>query len=285
MFEKKEDKLFDFAFGELSAQEAQLIEAELMKDAPSQAEVDFLRTMKSDLASFRDIPEMQYSKERLRSAILEQGLKPKKPIGNWLNWVLAPSAMAGVFALGFILMNGVNRKAPTYVPGPDNRVAMTTPKTDMGSFSKPSFKEVPQVGDGGNFDRFPDGKDLVKLYEGVDNGDQAARSPRSLVSRRMSGSRPKASQVEVQHNGPVEGPVMVAMNFNEDFSAKKTFASVQADSGQDLEVRNDAMTVAFPKKARKSEAKVIEINRDQDSGIGAAVATEVSNTTDVVIGG
>ena len=115
MFEKKEDKLFEYAFGDLDAHDAQVFEASLLKDDASAEELKFLQSIKGDLMSFRDIPEMQYSKERLRDAILGQGLKPSRPSLPWLNWVLAPGALACTFALGYVLMNGTSHKEPVLV--------------------------------------------------------------------------------------------------------------------------------------------------------------------------
>ena len=113
MFNNKEDKLFEYAFGDLNSRDAQIFEAGLLKDDEIAEQAKFLQSLKGDLASFRDIPEMQYSKERLRDAILGQGLKPTRPGLPWLNMILAPgaalsSASATTFGKSFAA-TGVHR--------------------------------------------------------------------------------------------------------------------------------------------------------------------------------
>jgi type IV secretory pathway VirB10-like protein len=67
-------------------------------------EAEMLALMKEDLKALRDIPECQMSTERMRQAILNQGLKPKHPLG-WLskNWGYLAGAAACTFALAMIL--------------------------------------------------------------------------------------------------------------------------------------------------------------------------------------
>ena len=65
---KNDDELLNLAFGELSDRDSQAFEARLLGDASAQKELDLLRTLRSDMVGLRDIPEMQFSKERLRDA-------------------------------------------------------------------------------------------------------------------------------------------------------------------------------------------------------------------------
>lgn len=289
MFEKKEDQLFDYAFGELDAHDAQIFEAGLLNDEEALAEVEFLRTMKDDLVSLRDIPEMQFSKERLRAAILEQGLKPKKPMTQWLNWVLAPTATACVLVLGFVLMNGVSHKDTQFIPGP-NSFAMTSqpPKIDAPivnkSLSGPMIHSTPVA--------------TTTKNDSVHPSSQPVKSEVVHHSRKH--------KVTGNDKAPTNDPgmIMVASNDISD-SAKRSTAALVGDSHEvakadaavtgvardaafDNSANSDAMKVAFGNtfaSTSTADSKMIEIDNDSDSGVGAAVATEVNNTANVVIGG
>ncbi len=288
MFEKKEDQLFDYAFGELDAHEAQIFEASLLNDKESLAEVDFLRTMKDDLASFRDIPEMQFSKERLRAAILEQGLKPKRPMTQWLNWILAPTAAACVIALGFVLMNGVSHKDTQFIPGPNSFALKSEPSKIgapimSGDSSQPVIHSTPVA---------------------TNSKDSAHTLSRPVKSEVVHHARRHKAITSDNTSTANSGMVMVASNDISD-SAKRPVAALASDSHEsakadagvsagardaafDNSANSDAMKVAFGNTfatTTTSDSKMIEIDNDSDSGVGAAVATEVNNTANVVIGG
>ncbi|HLO98583.1 MAG TPA: hypothetical protein VK171_08305, partial [Fimbriimonas sp.] len=74
----RQDQIFEYAFGEMSAQDAQVFEATLLNDIEAQKEINALKGLRNDFSLLSDIPEMQFSKERLRTAILDQGIQPKK---------------------------------------------------------------------------------------------------------------------------------------------------------------------------------------------------------------
>ena len=282
MFEKKEDKLFGYAFGDLDEQEAQVFEAALLKDEVSAEEVKFLQSIKVDLASFRDIPEMQYSKERLRSAILGQGLKPSRPGFPWLNWVLAPGAAACVVALGYVLMNGTARKDPTLIGGPNmasnSGVGIKLPEQKL---TKPD-PIVAEVYNGG--DKFPDipdthwasektGENLTYRFSDKRNkvskgSDRRSRTKSPLLAMRDS----KESAVEMASES-VKTSVALTSGSGGGGATAPGAAGIMADSAMKAE--------PLPSVG----ATMIMINKDQDSGVGAPVATEVNDTKNVVIGG
>ena len=301
MFEKKEDKIFDFAFGELSDHEAQIFEAELMKDAPSAAEVEFLRSMKSDLASLRDIPEMQFSKERLRSAILEQGLKPKRPVSSWINWILAPSAAACTLALGYVLLNGTTAKTVTYVPA-GNRVATNdfgpkptisvqpniTKETPVTTDSSTVDDSVPASGNSNRYVGLHSRHSSPTSREDMRKVNEAAISGLTMVSSVTSNSiQPSDTNRNTTFASKAGGGFAGGGNSESSpqfGNADVKTMNVRSDA---LALSNDAMKVAFDKNTKRADAdvKMIEINRDEDSGVGAASATEISNNSNVVIGG
>ena len=273
MFEKKEEKLFEYAFGDLDARDSQIFEASLLKDEASTEEVKFLQSIKGDLASFRDIPEMQYSKERLRDAILGQGLKPSRPGLPWLNWVLAPGALVCTFALGYVLMNGTSRKNPTYV-GPNTLAenskpnGITLPKQEL---TKPepivatnSAKSTTDAG----------GPEVIRDIEGSTATRWVVSSTRRVHTKK---------HVDTPSGG------LLAMNTSERTSAPKFDAAPTASlasSGGFVGPESPVYSLAVPAKSTAVlDATLIIIDKDQDSGVGTSIATEVNDTKNVVIGG
>ena len=276
MFEKKEEKLFEYAFGDLDAREAQIFEANLLRDEVSAEEAKFLQSIKGDLSSFRDIPEMQYSKERLRDAILGQGLKPSRPGLPWLNWVLAPGAVACTIALGYVLMNGTSRKNPTYV-GP-NTVAentkpngITLPKQDLKRpepiVATNSAKSTTDAGT----------SDVIRDIEG------------STGHRAVIASIPKSRTKTTTHSSDN----LLAMNTVDKtsgttpkFDSVANTAPAASAGGGFVGPESPVYSLAEPAKSTAVlDATLILIDRDQDSGVGTSVATEVNDTKNVVIGG
>ncbi len=282
MFEKKEDKLFGYAFGDLDEHDAQVFEASLLKDEASAEEVKFLQSIKGDLASFRDIPEMQYSKERLRSAILGQGLKPSRPGFPWLNWVLAPGAAACVVALGYVLMYGTSRKDPTLIGVPsmasNSSVGIKLPEQKL---TKPE-PIVAEKDANGTPTGFPDVRDShwasddsVGTFRVSEKRDRVLKGS----GRRSRTKAPLLAMREVKKSAVEMASESV-----------KTSASLTGGSGGGGAISPGAAGFAAD-SAMKSEplpsvdATMIMINKDQDSGVGAPVATEVNDTKNVVIGG
>lgn len=111
---KFEEKLAQLAFGDLSPEEAARIEAQVRKDPMAARALEEYRAMRGGLQSMAVVPEHQLSNERLRDAILAQGLRPQ-PVetpakkAGW-NWAWMPVAAC---ALGFVMMTARNQPAHT----------------------------------------------------------------------------------------------------------------------------------------------------------------------------
>lgn len=283
MFDKKDDKLFDYAFGELDSQEAQMFEASLLKDEAGLSEVEFLKTLKQDLVGLRDIPEMQYSKERLRAAILEQGLKPKRTL-PWLNWVLAPSAVACVAALGFVLLNGTSPKDLVYIP--DSKMGTNKTENPKIAFNPETSTKVAsnseldrQTSPDINFDEYlyPE---TSKSSVRTSNKSVRASSRGGLVDHSTKEIDTTITPTDLRDEVAKE---VVALNAG-------GAASSMAPGAVAMDAKMTEMAFANPIVRKAShEAEVdttlIMIDKERDSGVGAAVATEVKNTANVVIGG
>lgn len=117
---RDENKLIELAFGELDAHEAEVLRRELAADAEAEKFVADFEALRLDMRQLdNDIPEHQLSTERLRHAILNQGLHevPRKR-ASWLSWFWMPAAAASVT---LALLTVLNRPTTplVYGGGPD----------------------------------------------------------------------------------------------------------------------------------------------------------------------
>jgi hypothetical protein len=113
----KEEKLIELAFQDLSTQESERISADLSDDAKKT--VREYAQMRTALREMRDeVPEMQLSSERLRDAILRDGLKPanRRPAFSFLS--LGPAlGVAATVALCIWYVNRPSMSVPTVGAG------------------------------------------------------------------------------------------------------------------------------------------------------------------------
>ncbi len=109
-----EDKLMELAFGELNPEEAARLDARVEAEPLVARDLAFTRLMREDLLSLADdVPPDQLSKERLRQAILANGLHPaplRRSLG--LGWLWAPTA---AFAAAFVFVFLRNQPAEPIV--------------------------------------------------------------------------------------------------------------------------------------------------------------------------
>ena len=116
MKRNNDDRLFDLAFGDLSETEAAEFEARMSAEPGVASELSDLRTLKADLKSLADIPPHQLSNDRLRDAILGQGLKPTRSL-DW-SWLWMPALSCALVAG---LLVGLHRRQVSdvsFVGGP-----------------------------------------------------------------------------------------------------------------------------------------------------------------------
>lgn len=109
MNKKLEEKLAMLAFGDLSPEETMGLERELSRDPEAGLILRQYRDMRTGLKALHEIPEHQLSTERLRHAVLNQGLKPKaRPQLGWL-WM---PTVAAAFAFGIMFMRDGHQQLP-----------------------------------------------------------------------------------------------------------------------------------------------------------------------------
>ena len=281
----KDDLLFGYAFGELSDAEIAKIESELMLDDALQSEANLLKDLKSDLKSFEEIPEMQFSTERLRDAILGQGLKPKKVAPQWLSWVSAPMALGSVVLLAFVFTGGVNRmlgrqQNPVYVSAGSSQSA-TKLSGPMVAVNESTFSlQSKATGSQVSSSAIQTPKSEDEKMQGGRKGNRRM-NPRNerakgLVaaldtSSRPSLARPASQSVRSMRNMGVPGGV------NNEVAGNVSISDTVPEQG--------SASIISAAKAEVAPTEIVILNSERDAGTGAAIATEVKNPTNVVIGG
>jgi hypothetical protein len=134
--------MIDLAFGEFSETEAAELETLAGADPIAAKQLQELRCLKSDLKALSEIPPHQLSNDRLRDAILGQGLKPKS-VFDW-SWIWMP-------ALSCVLVGGLMfglRHRPTGDPGfvSPQVASIQVPHTDFFKLQPPvDIAKMPTV--------------------------------------------------------------------------------------------------------------------------------------------
>jgi hypothetical protein len=281
----KDDLLFGYAFGELSDAEIAKIESELMLDDALQSEANLLKDLKSDLKSSEEIPEMQFSTERLRDAILGQGLKPKKVAPQWLSWVSVPMALASVVLLAFVFTGGVNRmlgrqQNPVYVSAGSSQSATSLSgpmvAVNESTFSLQSKATGSQVSSSAN--QTPKSED-EKMHVGrKGNRRMNPRNERAkgLVAALDTSSRPSLARPASQSARNIRN-MGVAGGVHNEVVGNVSISDIVPEQG--------SASIISAAKAEVAPTEIVILNSERDAGTGAAIATEVKNPTNVVIGG
>src|SRR2546423_4501280 len=101
MNRRTEEKLIKLAYDEMLPQEAAAFEAQSKADPESARLLAHYRQIKADFVRLNDVPEMQFSGERLREAILHGGLKRRNRLAAF-GWLLAPGLAAALAVVLFI---------------------------------------------------------------------------------------------------------------------------------------------------------------------------------------
>ena len=185
--------------------------------------------------------------------------------------ILAPGAAACVFALGYILLNGTSQKAPTLLGTPNVADASKSggPKLPAQKLTKPS----------------------AVIATNTDKG-VGVPDVRATTSHRASSDREVAHySVKKNIKHPKAPMIMVAANTagltsTELVSNAVTSAALVGGgmTGAAFDGSNDKLE-DFSKPIVDTSNTLILIDKEQDSGVGASVATEVNDTKNVIIGG
>lgn len=256
MKRKHEEELIKLAFGDLdgdSGRAKQLLEEDA-EAAKLFAGYDEIRQGLKQLA--RPVPEHQLSTERLREAILRDGLKREKTSGgfNW-RWALAPTAvMACAFLITLKATNDPNVL-------PEGISSITTSEFSAG---------------GSKVDSAP-----IDFVETPSNAAALAAKANSTATEPAPEREPRLNTTGLVASAS-EGSTRVR-------SASMPIARTAALSP--AEISNLAIDGALPAGAvamvdsAAVETSIVIINADIDDATGAKRATEVTSASNVIIGG
>ena len=274
---KNDDELLNLAFGELTESDSQALEARLLGDSSAQTELDLLRTLRSDLTAIRDdIPEMQFSKERLRQAIESSGAKPVRSGINWLNFLLGPAAVASVAALAFVMTKGASHREPVIVAsGSKPAVEKLLPDVQIKAPAGLSTERVATN---------------TKIEPGSANvGLDYPDARRAAVVNASSKSKPRTKSSKRRFGQSIGTAGLVATRSDSSRSAKALVSEgARPNKPEAADTMPMALAAAAPPAtfaATTESAPIILIDATTDSGVGAPTAREVSNPTNVAIGG
>jgi len=257
---KFEDKVAQFAFGDLSPEEGAQFEREVQGDPDAQRALSLYKEMREGLRSLADVPEDQFSKERLRDAILKQGLKPvaTQPVSN-RGWFWMPVAAC---ALGFGMMFVVNTlRRPS--AGPQVVINAKDPAFNIGSQSPLKVAEVAPHEDF-KFDPLTVPKPLVRDTAAEKVAARASKNP-DEVDPRLSAVIPGGMD-EASYDPNVGDPPA---------GSSQPSATVNTVAVNPVHAGTDST----------SSGPIVLIDQDKDEQTGACKATEVGSSSNVLVGG
>lgn len=275
MFGKSGDKWIEIAFGE-----QKLPENFSAKNADDAEILKTYELLREDLQLLKDIPEMQFSNERLRDAILAAGPKASVPTPWIMRWGWAIAPVAAVLAVGVVFLKGnLSAGDPRVIvsPGSLQNTEAVASKMDTpisGTFSERSSQNPP-----------------VKVDETSKPEIVATKTRSKGMARRKSAS---SNGVRLaMASSPVEGKKALGLvttavrtekaSLSSDYSLNGMTLNRDSDSNQAVVPGSDAMM--SPSKG-EAIGNVILIDASSDSVTGLPNATEVSkNSEKVALGG
>lgn len=261
MNRRLEEELLQTAFGEASPEEMAELERRVVTDPEAAKALKTYQFMKEGLKDLGDIPAHQLSTERLRHAILEQGLKPKKESTPWFGWLGIAAPAAAALAIGFVLMNRQNGTTPMIVSKPDL----------SASSGRAENSERVTL----NVDKSPKPEETVAAK--TDAGEAAvpavedARPFVRTKSRAVVWSPPPRRGGVVREDPELQvrvSPVAYGPPVPEMTEPSLEDVSATADRG-----------------GRRRDEEIIVIQPERDAVTGANKATEVGSASNVAIGG
>lgn len=262
---KFEERLARLAFGDITPEEARRLEQEAQGNPDAARVLMEYRAMRDGLRGLgADVPADQLSKERLRDAILGQGLRPApEPARTSWNWIWMPTVACAI-AFGIVTVRnnmpaGNGGQTPMIVM---DQTAQNRP-FDSG-LSQPSMVA-----------------DLAPPVEKIVKPIQEAKKPViTLASNAKPEEKPRRRATRRRT------PIIID-------SAR--YAKVDPPSGEDrvIESEKKELTPA-PRKEEKANpegevtlasAPIVLIDTGKNAETGASTATEVGTASNVLVGG
>jgi hypothetical protein len=263
----EKDELMMIAFGEMPIAETDARRAALSSDPEAAGELASLSQLREDLRVLSlKVPDAQLSTERMRDAILKQGLKQRNPIPRW-SWIGAP-VMGAVLAIGIYLSRLPYNEEQNRVAAAD--LAMPDVLAAKVAMNRDDFQPKTELTDLGHAVRqvYSFGKEepiLSKSPPAVkkSNSDTVAVSDSALAYA------PQAeSTLSLEATPSSDAPAT---------DAEPTTPTLHTETFPD----SDDVALVTPSQ----EQKVVVVAEDKDGVTGAQKATEVGSSSDVMVGG
>lgn len=253
---KFEERLARLAFGDITPEEAQRLEQEAQGNPEAARILTEYRSMRDGLRGLgADVPADQMSKERLRDAILGQGLRPvaPEPARLSLTWLWMPTvACAIAFGIFTIRNNAPTTGEPMIVMDQTKGSAFKTdlqPPTTVASLMPTTKQEKVETP-----------KPKVMTVAKTSSPSSRTRRPRRPIILDSADYQASLINREIQGDGNIE-------------ETKKEPAPVK----EDTKTPEPVMTLA--------SAPIVLIDTGKNADTGASTATEVGTANDVLVGG
>jgi hypothetical protein len=259
MKRRTEDELIQLAFGELGEQEAAEIESRSQGDQEAAKTLATYRAMRESLREMNSIPESQLSKERLREALLRDGLKKESAGWGW-SWAFVPLA-AAVIAFAFTTFRSpgggmADQGLPLVIEqSPGDRVVIHTEPLSFGG-----IKEYERTFDFGSNETATFSTDEEPAAP-----EAAPRRPSGEPRQRASQSQPRAAAAGSGNEPPVEPSVTIP--------------------GRPTMRASDQSGMFETAPSAPAEPSIVLIGSERDRDTGAQKAMELESSTNVLIGG
>jgi hypothetical protein len=274
MKRKLEDLAAKLAFDELEAAEVEKLRRLATDDAETERAVREYAAMREDLKRLGErTPEPTLSTERLRDAILKDGLeqREKRPGRPGFSWVWAPVATA---VLAYAFASYVHRQAPPSVAGQPSIVGeqVQEPKTDL---NPPPIAQspTPQIAD--------------KVVERRQK-PAAKRMPKNAAVPPLPG-RGGSSIIAVARIYDPEWDWETYVVERNDRLIRGLSASAPEPSNMVIARADRSFQIkSFPAGDRADKPKnapIVIIQPETDGQTGAQCATEVESVANVLVGG
>ena len=247
MRRKNEEELIKLAFGDMEPTASERTKKMLAEDSEAAKLFAGYSEIREGLKQLKT-PEHQLSTERLREAILKQGLKKRDPFAGW-KWTFAPLAVAAAAFLITLRMGGqadapvVSNFDPTPTKvvkspidfSPTERVADVVPSP---SVTQPTFRSERVA--------------TALRSTGRSNATQLARNVQSTTRSLVAKRTPSLSPADISRSA-IDGALPAG--------------------------------AILPTIDLNDEQPIVLIGTESDESTGANRATEVSSPGNVVIGG
>jgi anti-sigma factor RsiW len=254
---KVEKKLTRLAFGETSEKEALALEKKTKTDPEAARLLSEYREMRSGLELLTEVPPDQLSKERLRDAILGQGLKPlPAPASSGWGWTWMP-ATAFTLVFGWLTIRHMNAPMARIVTPSQSSVAMAVRHDTAADALGVTLKSVHPIA-----------------------GALAARAvpqtPAKHHAAHPTNSDSDAGRTAFLKNATTAADRVVAM-----LGVPKSIQEPEAERSSGV-IPSQSNSGA---KLTSVNTPMVLINPENDNSSGAQQATEVDSASNVVVGG